>query len=70
MKDRYYNAKSVLQMILREGYTDYDVIAEELGITRRSVVRIINQVISKEAYELVMKKLAESPKNNVQNVEN
>ena len=43
MRDKNYVCKSIIQMVLKEGYTDRGVIAEELGISRKYVSRIINR---------------------------
>ena len=39
-----YAKKSLIQMVLKEGYTDKAVIADELGVTRKYVTHIIRKM--------------------------
>ncbi len=52
-----YARKSVVQMVLKEGYTDRNVIADELGVTRKYVTNIIGKLESplREAIEARLK---------------
>lgn len=39
-----YVKKSVIQMVMKEGYTDRAVIADELGVSRKHISRTISKI--------------------------
>ena len=60
MRGKSYVIKSVIQMVLVEGYTDRGVIAEELGVSRKYIANVINH-LEPETRDKIKIKLGENP---------
>lgn len=59
MKERSYAIKSVVQMVLVEGYNDIQEIADELGVSRKyinNIIRKLEPTIQKKVREKLYEK--------------
>ena len=63
MRGKSYVVKSVIQMVLQEGYKDRGVIAEELGVSRKYIANVINN-LDPQLRDRIKFKLGELPKDN------